>query len=71
MINVKYDPSRPKESGQYYIEMITFKPDITMEITGRFGYWCDLSHVEAGILPSLIRAFPEQTKAVMKNLGIE
>jgi len=41
MLNVTFDPSRPAERGQYYVELI----DIKVDRANRLGYWCDKEHL--------------------------
>ncbi len=67
MLNIKFDPNRKREEGQYYVELVTFEPDLTMAINGRFGYWCDLEHIKVGVLPILISEFPEEILEGLKE----
>ena len=69
MLNIKYKPSRTIEEGQYYIELACFEPT-DIQITQKFGYWCDMAHIRAGILPSIVSSFPSDVlDELYKQLG--
>lgn len=67
MLNIKYDPTRPEAFGQYYVELVTFSSTIDMKPIKRFGYWCDLAHIQAGILPEIVNTFPEEVRVQLEK----
>jgi len=58
MLNIKYDPTRKKEQGQYFVELITFDPTDDATIS-RFGYWCDMGHLNVGVFKPVLHAVME------------
>ena len=47
MINLFYDPTRPAEDGNYYLELVDADLLNDKIPPRRFGYWCDLIHLNA------------------------
>ena len=64
MLNIRFNKSRKKEEGQYYIELVTFDPT-SDNIQFKFGYWCDIQHIEAGVIPEIVRYFPMETSTAL------
>lgn len=48
MLNIRYDPTRSKEEGQYFIELSIFDPVDPTHID-KLGYWCDLNYLRVHI----------------------
>ena len=48
MLIVKTDFTRPKEDGQYFLEL-TKNRDILVVDCDRLGYWCDKAHLRQNV----------------------
>lgn len=51
MLNVTFDPKRPADRGQYFVELIDirhFERGLGGENwdSNRLGYWCDKGHLQ-------------------------
>lgn len=53
MLSIKFDESRPREKGQWYVELIDINQN-DPAYSHRFGYWCDLPHLLTGIASPLL-----------------
>ena len=45
MFQIKYDPTRKIEEGQYFVEL-TKNRGLEIVNCDRLGYWCDKPHLE-------------------------
>jgi len=45
MFQIKYDQTRKKEEGQYFVEL-TKNRGLEIVNCDRLGYWCDKPHLE-------------------------
>lgn len=68
MIVIKEDNSRPYSIGQINISLVDFEPTLDMPIRGKYGYWCDLSHVKIGILRPLIFKFTREVREILAEI---
>ena len=62
MLNIKYDPTRDIEVGQYFVELAIFDP-IDENHIDRLGYWCDLGHLHVAIIQPIFEIINEIIKA--------
>lgn len=45
MLNVSFDPNRPVDQGQYFVELIKPHDLPHGDRADRLGYWCDKGHL--------------------------
>jgi hypothetical protein len=53
MLNIKYNPKRTIEEGQYFVELANIDPTDEYHID-RVGYWCDLPHLRFAIIKPVL-----------------
>lgn len=65
VLNVRYDPTRPHDLGQYYIELVELDHGRPQE-SRRFGYWCDKGHLRTCAIAVVKEFGGELAQALLK-----
>ena len=58
MLNIKFDPEREYEEGQYFVELVELDPTDKDHIN-RLGYWCDLAHLKVAVIQPVFKIINE------------
>ena len=68
MLAVDFDPTRPRDEGQFHVRLIDAKSGDYGNDAPRqsqVGYWCDLGHLRSGVLAPIeaaIRRYEERDR---------
>lgn len=69
MLNVNIDKDRPHNSGQIFVELISYRDVHNLSDCNRLGYWCDKPHLKH-FLVELRRVLSKQDFEEMLNCKI-
>lgn len=73
MLNVTFDPKRPVDQGQYFVELIDIR-HFERGLGGanwdanRLGYWCDEGHLQTIAHAIICKLRPDMPWPMLRNL---
>lgn len=73
MLVVDFDPTRPRDEGQFHVRLIDGKSGDYGNDARRqnqLGYWCDIGHLRSGVLASVdaaIKRYEEDRHRQIEN----
>ena len=74
MLVVDFDPTRPRDEGPFHVRLIDAKSgDFGNDapLQSQLGYWCDLGHLQSGVLRPVEAAVMQHDNAPRRSAPTE